>query len=89
MPRNRDRERDGEATITGSDRPRSGSGDRSGDIDRSGGRSRTGSPAGPRPKSRLWAFAASPEFLASQQIPRADAEIEDALRDPSLYDERW
>lgn len=40
-------------------------------------------------RSRLWGFAASPEFLASQQIPRLDAEIEDALKDPSLYDERW
>lgn len=40
-------------------------------------------------RSRLWAFAASPEFLASQQIPSAAPEVDDALADPSLYDDRW
>lgn len=39
--------------------------------------------------SRLWAFAASPQFLASQQIPRADADVDAALSDPTLYDDRW
>ncbi len=49
----------------------------------------SGSNAPARVVSRLWAFAASPEFLASQQIPRAEADVEEALKDPSFYDERW
>lgn len=41
------------------------------------------------PRSRLWAFAATPEFLASQQLPRADIEDADPLADPAILDDAW
>lgn len=44
-------------------------------------------------QSRLWAFAATPEFLASQMVPRSDIDPDDAtadpLGDPSAFDDGW